>query len=251
MNKSAPLLPAARLFGGVLLCLLAWPATGLAQQPESTPANVDAASVESKPDAGTTPANDTEILASQGATFAAKERIAVFNGDVRVKDVRFVVACDKLTVFLAKAALPGAASTPPPMETTAKVGDDKSGDFPRGGGIERAIAEGHVIIIQKHAPTKPGEEEKVSVGRADIAEFDNKTGDMILRGLPKVEQNGNSHEALSRSTWMVLHRDNSLETHGPSRTLITPHGKDNLPGSSPGAKASATPPPGSPASRHP
>ncbi len=239
MNKSVPLLPAVLLRGGFCLCLLACSVAGLAQNP------APAANVEGVPSDEAPPAvSDTEILASQGATFAAKDRIAVFSGDVRVRDPRFTLACDKLTVYLGKGAgnnaePPTAAATPPPIDPTVK-----SGDANRGGGIDHAVAEGHVIIIQKHAPTKAGEEEKVSVGRADRAEYDSKTGDMTLRGMPKVEQNGDSHEALSNSTYMILHRDNSLDTHGPNRTHIAPRAKDNLPGTKPGSSPPAATPAG-------
>ena len=195
-----------------------------------------------------TAANDTEIFANQGATFAAKDRVAVFSGDVRVRDPRFTLACDKLTVYLAKGAIPeaGAAPTPAPTATPPpiKPADAKDKEAGRGGGIDHAVAEGHVTIVQKRAPTKAGEEEKLSVGRAETVEFNNATGDLILRGLPKVEQNGNSHEALTRSTYMILHRDNSLDTIGPSKTHIVQRAKDNdLPGGKPaGSKSgSATP----------
>ncbi len=43
---------------------------------------------------------------------------------------------------------------------------------------------------------------------------------------------------------MILHKDNSLDTHGPSRTIIRPRGKGGLPGSSPGGKPAGSPPTG-------
>ena len=232
MNKLAPLLAAVVLRAG--FCL--------AQSPEPpSAANVD------KPAPGETPAaatNDTEILASQGATFAAKDRIAVFKGDVRVRDPRFTIACETLTVYLNKnvaadGAEPSPAATPPPVNTAAKPGDAD-----RGSGIDHAVAEGHVIIIQKRAPTKAGEEEKISIGRCDRAEYDSKTGETTLRGTPKVEQNGDFHEALSASTYMILSRDNSLKTVGPSRTYIVQRGKDALPGTKPGGPSPAGSPAG-------
>ncbi len=245
MNRRVPLLSAAGVLGALCAGVLTFHAVGRAQD---SAANVEAPTGDAKADEANVPANDTEILASQGATFAAKDRIAVFIGDVRVRDPRFTLACDKLTVYLAKTAAPGASpspgNTPPPIDPAAKPDADKAS------GIDHAVAEGHVIIIKKNAPTKPGEEEKISIGRCDIGEFDNKTGDMTLRGMPKVEQNGDSHEALSRSTYMILHKDNSLETHGPSRTIIRPRGKDGLPGSSPGSKPAGSPPAGSPSGRH-
>ena len=164
---------------------------------------------------------ETEILATNGANFASKERIAVFEGDVRVNDPRFQLACDKLTVFLNKGASadgPGKedaspGNTPPPANGATDTEN-------RGGGIDHARADGHVIIIQTRPPAKAGEEPKISIGRAQWAEFDNKTGDMVLHGSPSVEQNGNTHNALSPGTIMTLHKDNSMTTVGPSRTVI-------------------------------
>ncbi len=196
-----------------------------------------------QPDAGAPPdvppgANDTEILANQGATFTSKDRVAVFNGDVRVHDPRFNLASDKLTVYLAKGAVPegGSVSTPPtpaltatPPPIKAASADPNAPGTDRGGGIDHAVAEGHVTIVQKRAATKPGEEEKISVGTAETVEYDNKTGNVTLRGWPKVRQNGDSHEALSASTYMVMHRDNSLDTFGPSKTHIVQRAKDSDP----------------------
>lgn len=229
MSKPAPLYSPAGVLGSLGCAFVAaFAPLAAAQTPADSPANVESGV---SPDSLSP--NDTEILANQGATFAAKDRVAVFNGDVRVRDPRFTLACDKLTVYLAKGAIPDAgnsspaappAATPPPIKS---VDSAATKDANRGGGIDRAVAEGHVIIVQKRAATKPGEEEKLSVGRAETVEFDNKTGDLTLRGLPKVEQNGDYHEALTRATYMILHRDNSLDTIGPSKTHIVQRNKDS------------------------
>lgn len=188
------------------------------------------------PDATT---SETEILAMQGAQFSAKERVATFIGDVRVTDPRFQLACDELTVYLKKtssaktAAAPAAdaTATPPPMAAPAAKadGDDQSA---MGGGIDHAIAKGHVIIVQER-PATDGGDPKRSVGRGERADFDNNSGDMVLHGLPSVEQNGNTHVATSENTVMTLRRDNSLVTKGPSRTLITQRKTEAAPAASP------------------
>ena len=240
------------------LSLIANPvAPGTAATP---PATTDvAANVENPPSAAKPDPNastETEILATDGADFASKERVAVFKGDVRVNDPRFQLACDMLTVFLTKTAstdgtgkdvAPAPGNTPPPAANggatpAARGANDQNGQ----GGIDHAIAAGHVIIIQKRPPAKPGEEPKISIGRAAEADFDNKTGDMLLRGTPSVEQNGNTHVALSPSTTMTLHKDNSMTTVGPSRTVIKQQHNEESgggPAPSPGA------PGGSPAGK--
>ncbi len=178
------------------------------------------------------PTTETQIDATDGATFASKDRIAVFKGNVRVNDPRFQLACDKLTVFLAKSATPDANApspipapsvTPPPLaagNTPPAPSPAPKASPGGGGGIDHAVAEGHVIILQKRAPTKPGEEEKVSIGRGDKGTFDNKSGDMVLYGMPSIEQNGNSHSATSPDTVMTIHKDSSLDTVGPSTTKL-------------------------------
>ena len=229
---------AAQQFGGVTtpVANTAAPADAV-----GTPAGAD---VENPPPAGKPDPNaptETEILATNGADFSSVEHIAVFQGDVRVNDPRFQLACQVLTVFLTKA--PAADSTgkatPTPAKTPApaKGGAPANADSNPGGGIDHAIAKGRVIIIQKRAATKPGEEPKVSVGRADEAFFDNKTGDMVLHGWPSVEQNGDTLVSLAQSTVITLHKDNSMNTVGPSRTIIKqkPGQGLDLPGSTPAA----------------
>ncbi len=215
--------------------------TALTPDPVPTPATGAAVNVESSvapgkptPDAPT----ETEILASSGATFESKERVAVFVGDVRVNDPRFQLACDKLTVFLAKGAVTDGTkpAATPPASTPAPANAPGNQPPGPGGGIDHAYAEGHVIIIQKRAPAKPGDEPKVSIGRGDRADFDNKTGDMVLHGTPSVEQNGDVHQALSPATVITLHKDNSMDTVGPTRTVIkSKAGGADLPGGSPAA----------------
>jgi lipopolysaccharide export system protein LptA len=195
---------------------------------------------------GTPETTETEILATDGATFNSKDRIAVFTGDVRVTDPRFQLSCDKLTVFLNKSAttdagttpIPTPAPTPPPV---AKGSAPVPAPTPANtGGIDHAIAEGHVIIVQERAATAGGEAKR-SVGKSDWADFDNKTGDMVLKGTPTVEQNDNTHTATSPDTVMTLRKDNSLKTVGPSRTIIHQHKGSDLPGAANGAPGAAKP----------
>ncbi len=164
---------------------------------------------------------ETIIDASESASFNSKDRIATFIGDVRVKDPRFELACDELTVYLARSAVPDAAggtATPAPANPPAPGAGPSPA--PSGGGIDHAVAKGHVIIIQRKAATKPGEEEKLSIGRGGIGTFDNKSGDMVLKEWPSLEQNGSSLVATAPGTVMTIHRDSSLNTDGPCKTKL-------------------------------
>jgi lipopolysaccharide export system protein LptA len=188
------------------------------------------------PAPGAPETTETEILATLGATFNSKDRIAVFTGDVRVNDPRFQLSCDKLTVYLNKSASSGgplggdatpAPATPPPLASAP--GAAPSPTPQSGGGIDHAIAEGHVIIVQQRAATAGGEAKR-SVGRGDWGMFDNKSGDMVLKGTPSVEQNENTHVATSPDTVMTMRKDNSLTTVGPSRTVIVQRKSDEVTG---------------------
>ncbi len=217
-------------------------ASPIPTEPTSTPAPDAAAEEKSPPtdDPDKNELTETDIDASEGASFNSKDRVAVFIKDVKVTDPRFQLVCDKLTVFLNKTAPAGQnaaatpAPTPPPVAPTGKAAKGKAQDTPPGGtdaglsgggGIDHALAEGHVVILQKKAATKPGEEEKVSIGRGESGTFDNKSGDMVLRGWPSLEQNGSSLIATSAGTVMTIHRDSSLDTKGPSKTKLIQHGK--------------------------
>ena len=181
-------------------------------------------------DAAKGPETETDIDASQSASFNSKDRIAVFTGNVRVKDPRFELACDELTVYLNKGAAPGATpdasgSPAPAKPATPPAPGAQPSPPPPGGGIDHAVAKGHVIIIQRKAATKPGEEDKLSIGRGGLGTFDNKSGDMVLKDWPNLEQNGSSLVATAQSTVMTIHRDSSMNTDGPSKTKLIQHGK--------------------------
>ncbi len=131
----------------------------------------------------------TEITAQKEATFDEKENRAVFLGDVKVKDPAFLLSSDRLTVYLSK---------------------DRSG-------IERAVADGNVVIVQQ---TK-NPSEKGAVGRSQQAEYIPGKGLMTLSIWPEIQQGINRHVSSTAGTRMILHRDGRATTEGPSRTVIT------------------------------
>ena len=140
----------------------------------------------------------TEITAQKEATFDEKNNLAIFIGSVRVNDPSFLLAADKLTVTL-----------------TA----DRSG-------IERAVAEGNVVIVQQ---TGGDDDAKRATGRAQRAEYIPATGRATLSGNPEIQQGINRHIATSPGTRMILHRDGRASTVGPSRTVITDSSAPALP----------------------
>jgi lipopolysaccharide transport protein LptA len=146
----------------------------------------------------------TEIYADE-ASFDSAKYIGVFNGHVIVKDPRFNVQADKLTVFLHKGA---------------EAGEEE--------GLERAIAEGNVGVVRDRPDPKGGPPQR-AIGRADKAVYTSKDGSVELTGSPRVQQGVNSHIATSASTVMILNQSGELQTHGPSRTEIRQEPKPEPP----------------------
>lgn len=149
------------------------------------------------------PTTETEIKADGEATFDAENHLAVFLGGVTVSDSRFTMKSQKLTVYLSKTRQP-----------------DSKDDL-TSGGIERAIAEGGVEIVQIPPPNAtPAEDNQRVTGRAERVTFEPKSGVVVLSGSPVVRRGVNEHIATAASTTMTLTRDGGLRTNGPSKTVI-------------------------------
>ena len=139
----------------------------------------------------------TEIYADE-AFFDSTKNVGIFSGRVKVTDPRFSLQSDKLTVFISK-------------------GQNQS--------LEKAIAEGNVGLVRDR-PDPNGGPPTRAVGRADKATYTAATGDIELRGTPRVQEGPNMHVATSPDTVMVINQNSQLTTHGPSRTEITQQPKE-------------------------
>src|SRR5213594_3406731 len=133
----------------------------------------------------------TEIYADE-AYFDSNKSMGIFSGRVKVTDPRFNLQSDKLTVFISK-------------------GENQ--------GLERAFAEGNVGLVRDR-PDPNGGPPTRAIGRADKATYTAATGDVELRGTPRVQEGANMHVATSPDTVMVINQNSQLSTHGPSRTEI-------------------------------
>jgi lipopolysaccharide transport protein LptA len=133
----------------------------------------------------------TEIYADE-AFFDSTKNLGIFSGRVKVTDPRFNLQSDKLTVFITK-------------------GQNQ--------GLEKAIAEGNVGLVRDR-PDPNGGPPTRAVGRADKATYTAATGDVELRGTPRVQEGLNMHVATSPDTVMIINQNSQLTTHGPSRTEI-------------------------------
>src|SRR6266481_1065506 len=133
----------------------------------------------------------TEIYSDE-AFFDSNKNMGIFSGRVKVVDPRFNLQSDKLTVFITK-------------------GQNQS--------LEKAIAEGNVGLVRDR-PDPNGGPPTHAVGRADKATYTAATGDVELRGTPRVQEGANMHVATSPDTVMIINQNSQLSTHGPSRTEI-------------------------------
>src|SRR5213592_1571578 len=133
----------------------------------------------------------TEIYSDE-AFFDSNKNMGIFSGRVKVVDPRFNLQSDKLTVFITK-------------------GQNQS--------LEKAIAEGNVGLVRDR-PDPNGGAPTRAVGRADKATYTAATGDVELRGTPRVQEGANMHVATSPDTVMIINQNSQLSTHGPSRTEI-------------------------------
>jgi lipopolysaccharide transport protein LptA len=157
------------------------------------------ASPKSNPLAGPQPTGPitTEIYADE-AFFDSNKSIGIFTGKVKVADPRFNLQSDKLTVFITK-------------------GENQ--------GLEKAIAEGNVALVRDR-PDPNGGPPTRAVGRSETATYIASTGDVELKGNPRVQQGLNTHIGTSPETVMVINQNGQLNTHGPSRTEIRQQPKD-------------------------
>jgi lipopolysaccharide transport protein LptA len=147
----------------------------------------------------------TEIYSDE-AFFDSGKSMGIFSGHVKVTDPRFNLQSEKLTVYISK-------------------GEDQ--------GLERAVAEGNVGVVRDR-PDPNGGPPTRAVGRGEIATYVAATGDVELKGTPRVQQGENTHIATSPDTIMIINQKGQLTTHGPSRTEIRQQPKED--GSADGGK---------------
>ena len=183
--------------------------------------------------AGVTGPITTEIYADE-AFFDSNKSVGIFRGHVKVNDPRFNLQSDKLTAFISKGSQKGQTAqtgqTPQPTPTPQATQSGQPGQTGQGQGLEKAIAEGNVAVVRDR-PDPNGGPPTHAVGRAETATYVAATGDVELKGNPRVQQGLNTHIATSPDTVMVINQNGQLTTHGPSRTDIRQEPKDeNAPG---------------------
>lgn len=156
----------------------------------------------------------TEIYADE-AFFDSNKNKGIFSGHVKVIDPRFNLQSDKLTIFVSK-------------------GPNQ--------GLEKAIAEGNVALVRDR-PDPNGGPPSRAVGRSETATYIAATGDVELKGDPRVQEGLNTHVAASPDTVMIINQNGQLTTHGPSRTEIRQQPNETPGETKPNESPSSTPTP--------
>ena len=164
---------------------------------------------------GERPKGPTEITA-RDAMFDNRIHVATFTGDVLVTDPEFGLSCASLSVYLKKPAAKDAA--PPPAAAPKLVVPDEPGS-----GIEKAVAEGDVVITQDKSDAD-GKAQRY-MGRAERAVFDNTTGTLTLSGWPQISQSlGGSVSkqitAREKTCVIILNRIGKIEVKGYHSSTI-------------------------------
>ena len=198
--------------------------------------------------AGAAPAGQTKtVITCQGtAYFDSKMAMGVFVDDVVVIHPQFIIHCEELEVYMAKdkpkpaaavnvngKPIPGGA---PSAETPASAIQD--------GGIDRAIAKGKRVIIEKL-----DEHGEPQIGICRHCTYIGSNGDVFLRDMPQVQRGSNVIRATSPTTYMVITQDGKLNTHGPTATDIIQKKKADDPAAATPPASGAAPAPKAPTAR--
>lgn len=169
----------------------------------------------------------TEIT-SREALLDNRINLATFSGEVEVKDPEFNVTCDKLTVYLRKQkgkVEPKAAGPKPIGAEEDEAAAAKPAAEPKSdGGIEKAVAEGNVVIIQDKLDANGKKQRYYGKARKAIFDQDKKT--CVLYGWPRISQSldenlGKEVIAKQESTVITLDQGGVIKVDGPNTVRLS------------------------------
>ena len=165
----------------------------------------------------------TEITAD-GAEFSNKTHIAIFTGQVIVKNPDFNVICDKLTAYLKhdeKAAVAANEKKPVADAATAKPPAADPAAPKSKGGLEKAIAEmqdGKVVITQDKKEADGSITH--SIGKGERAVYTAINGEVRLTGWPEITQGINRVVPAEDGVTLILYRDGRYRAIGRTKTVL-------------------------------
>lgn len=159
----------------------------------------------------------TEITAN-ALDFDQKTNLAIFSGEVEVKDPEFNVKCDELTATLAAKNGSAKAGSDKPASPSPGSPPEKNPKKDKGGGLEKAVAKGNVFIVQETT----GSDGKISrnTGKAEMAVYDAVSGEITLSGWPEATQGINTCVALEAGTKLILTRAGKMRTEGKAKFVV-------------------------------
>ena len=166
----------------------------------------------------------TEITAD-GAEFSNKTHIAIFSGQVIVKNPDFNVICDKLTAYLKHDEKPVVAANdkkPVADAATAKSPAPDAAAPKSKGGLEKAIAEmqdGGKVVITQDKKEADGSTTH-SIGKAERAVYTAINGEVTLTGWPEITQGINRVVPAEDGVTLILYRDGRYRAVGRTKTLL-------------------------------
>lgn len=184
----------------------------------------------------TAPKEPTIITATDGSSFDGKLKMAIFSGNVHIKDPQFTLSSDKLTVYFKKdkdagntdKTKPGGAAVVKPAETP-KPAVAPGASAPQGaGGLERAIAEGNVVV-ESDRPDSNGGPPVHYTGKGEKVDYNAIDGEAIFYHWPQVQQGINTIVATEEWTVIHLFRDGRMKVDGPHRVDISDPGPGKTP----------------------
>ena len=185
---------------------------------------------------------DHTTIDSEASAMDTKNSVAIFSGSVVVKGPQFRLTTDgdfevhmkkqpkeakpddsKKGEDSKKGGTPKAPATPPPGKpgdakapvTPASAADAMTAKPGEDNGVEKAIATGKMVTIEKKDA-----EGNVKIGKSRYALYVGKTGDITLRDWPQVQDGKNVIIATEASTYMILTQAGHLKVFGRSRTDI-------------------------------
>jgi lipopolysaccharide export system protein LptA len=165
----------------------------------------------------------TEITAD-GTEFSNKTHIAIFTGQVIVKNPDFNVVCDKLTAYLKHDEKPAVAANDKKPAANAATVKSPTPDpaVPKSkGGLEKAIAEmqdGKVVITQDKKEADGSTSH--SIGKAERAVYTASNGEVTLTGWPEITQGINRVVPAEDGVTLILYRDGRYRAVGRTKTLL-------------------------------
>ncbi len=142
--------------------------------------------------------------------FDGTKNLAIFADEsdgVVLDNARINITCEELEVHFKE-------DSTPPSETENTGGAAKT--IAGGNNIEVAYARGKRVILQKkHA------DGKIQIGQCREAVYDGKTGDLILKIWPQIQENEHLIIATAASTRIIILPDGRLKFVGPTETRVS------------------------------